>query len=226
MGTEYSKDVEAASTRNEQYTDIENEPLLPSKSSDGPTSSNSPSKARFSYPHIVGSFLLGILVQYAVSKCSSGSLSTSFSSSDSLVSPSYETNFVPPYVGSTEVHQYPPAKPTNVDPSLFPSNIGYAGPTPTGAEPALLATAPVNPAHSGAPGLLAPPALASGKTKSGEPFDLFRHWGNLSPWYTNEKGAFGVDSGPEAPAGCSITGLHLLHRHGARYPTGWGVYYF
>lgn len=49
-------------------------------------------------------------------------------------------------------------------------------------------------------------------------FDIFRSWGSLSPWYSIQRGKFGVDSGPEAPDTCNITGVHLLHRHGARYP--------
>lgn len=221
MDSEYPKDVEAATLRDEQYKDIEHEPLLPTSSE---PRVNSPTKVRFAVPHVVGAFLFGVLVQFAISKCASGSLGSLFPSnsiSGGSSNSNYDNNFVPPYVGSTEVHQYPPTQPTGVDPSLFPSNIGFAGPTPTGAEPALLATAPAYPVHSGAPGLLTPPALA--KSKSGKDFDLFKHWGNLSPWYTNEPGALGVESGPQPPAGCSITGLHLLHRHGARYPTGWGM---
>jgi hypothetical protein len=214
MGAEYPKDVEATSIHHGRYDETESEPLL-----EQPTT-NSLSKTRFSYPHIVGSFLLGVLIQFTISRYSSGSPNAAFTTS--VVQSTYDNDFVPPYVGSTEVHQYPPAKPTNADPSLFPSNIGFAGPTPTGAEPALIATAPVYPVHSGAPQLLSPPKLTS--DKDGEPFDLFRHLGNLSPWYTNEKGALGVESGPEAPDGCRITGLHLLHRHGARYPTGSSSY--
>ena len=120
-----------------------------------------------------------------------------------------------PWVGSTEVHSYPPTKPTNYVPSLFPSNVGYAGPTPTGAEPALLATAPAYPRNPGTQGLLLVPDEFSDKK-----FDLLKKWGNLSPWYSNPVGTFGVETGPEAPDGCTVTGLHFLHRHGARYPTG------
>jgi len=120
-----------------------------------------------------------------------------------------------PWVGSTEVHSYPPTGPTNYDPALFPSDVGYPGPTPTGAEPALLATAPAYPLKSGSQGLLVvPDELSDNK------FDLLKNWGNLSPWYSNPVGTFGVETGPETPDGCSVTGLHLLHRHGARYPTG------
>ncbi|KAJ3514761.1 hypothetical protein NMY22_g14639 [Coprinellus aureogranulatus] len=60
--------------------------------------------------------------------------------------------------------------------------------------------------------------------KSSKDFHLFKSWGNLSPWYSNSKGAFGIDSTPEPPETCRITGLHVLHRHGARYPTEWASY--
>src|ERR1700722_2654751 len=121
----------------------------------------------------------------------------------------------PPHVGSTEKHHYPPMSPTNVFPSLFPSNVGYAGGTPTGAEPALLITAPSYPVHTGAAQLVAPPRKGNGEGS----YDLFKKWGNLSPWYSVDRTAFGLDSGPEPPETCRITALHLLHRHGARYPT-------
>lgn len=222
MGPEHSEDVDGTSNRGEL---VEHEPLLPISTSSHPqqiVTTNSPTKARFSVPHLVGAFLLGIIVQFIVANYDSSSPGILFPPSSSDSSTNYDADFVPPYVGSTEVHEYPPSRPTNVDPTLFPSNIGFGGPTPTGAEPALLATAPVYPIHSGAPGILSPPSLAFGKSKSGKVFDLFRHWGNLSPWFSNEVGAFGVESGPKPPEGCRITGLHLLHRHGARYPTGSG----
>ncbi|PCH38306.1 phosphoglycerate mutase-like protein [Wolfiporia cocos MD-104 SS10] len=128
----------------------------------------------------------------------------------------------PPYVGSTEVHHFPPASPTNAFPSLFPTNVGHAGPTPTGAEPALIATAPAYPIHSGAAHLVSPSFAKPNSNKT--QFDLFKHWGNLSPWFSVGKDAFGLDSSPEAPGTCRVTGLHLLHRHGARYPTEWASY--
>lgn len=129
--------------------------------------------------------------------------------------------YAPPYAGSSEVHNFPPASPTNVFPSLFPTSVGYAGPTPTGAEPALIATAPSYPIHTGAAHLVSPSFASKGSKKS--KFDLFRHWGNLAPWFSVERGAFGLDSSPEVPDMCRITGLHLVHRHGARYPTQFGM---
>jgi hypothetical protein len=130
----------------------------------------------------------------------------------------------PPFVGSTEVHNWPPASPTNTDPVLFPTSVGYAGTTPTGAEPALIATAPSYPVHTGAPQLIVPATHLAGTKPGNASFDLFKHWGNLSPWYSVPKGTFGIDSGPETPAACRVTGLHFLHRHGARYPTSWGAW--
>lgn len=127
----------------------------------------------------------------------------------------------PTHVGSTTVHNFPPASPTNAYTSLFPTNVGYAGITPTGGEPGVVATAPSYPVHTGAPQLVTPTAKGGAKGSKGS-FDLFKNWGNLSPWYSIERGTFGVDSTPEAPAGCAVTGLHFLHRHGARYPTAWG----
>jgi hypothetical protein len=136
------------------------------------------------------------------------------------------TAFAPPWVGSSTAHPFPPAKPTNAFPSMFPTSVGYAGATPTGAEPALIATAPVYPYQSGqcAKQMVEPQSFPAGHLNpvKSRDFHLFRSWGNLSPWYSNSKGTFGVDSTPEPPETCRITGLHLLHRHGARYPTQWG----
>ncbi|KAF7367981.1 AB hydrolase-1 domain-containing protein [Mycena sanguinolenta] len=126
-----------------------------------------------------------------------------------------------PWAGSTERHNYPPPTPTNAFPSMFPTDVGYAGKTPTGAEPAVIATAPSYPVQTGAPMLVTPDMFSR---KGGKKFDLLTKWGNLSPWYSMERGAFGVHSGPETPDTCRVTGLHLLHRHGARYPSAWASY--
>ncbi|KZV87033.1 phosphoglycerate mutase-like protein [Exidia glandulosa HHB12029] len=128
----------------------------------------------------------------------------------------------PEHAGKTVVHDYPPAHPTNSKPEFFPTNVGYAGPTPTGAEAALVATAPAYPMKTEIQNLLGPtPPRPKGSKKD---FDMFKYWGNLSPWYSIPKGTFGVDSTPEAPDGCRVTALHFLHRHGARYPTNWASY--
>jgi hypothetical protein len=127
-------------------------------------------------------------------------------------------------------------EPTSIN---FSYSVGYPGGTPTGAEPALIATAPSLPLQPGAAQLVSPPKIhkhlhfaheddleeeaqeSHNHHKAERPFNLFRSWGNLSPWYSVPRGAFGIDGTAEPPSDCTVTALHLLHRHGARYPTAW-----
>ena len=242
-------DVEAAASRDELNnafaSDAETEALLPTSRVDvrdsypSPTKSSHPhfmgkacSEAKFGVYHVAAAFVLGavacVMAQYAICgpDCFMGSRGRSAAS--------YSENEVPavapPWAGSTTVHHFPPAKPTNAYPSLFPSNVGYAGGTPTGAEPAVIATAPAYPMHTGQcshqllrPASLEPEAASKDKHKKKD-FNLFRSWGNLSPWYSVKRGQFGVESSAETPDTCVVTGLHFLHRHGARYPTAWGEF--
>lgn len=212
------KDVESSAEPKSE----EHEALLPQSdaSESEPARTSSHRQCSFaSRPKLytATAFLAGVLsclaVQYVVCSLSSGG---------DMPAPHRNVEvFAPPYAGSSEVHHFPPASPTNVFPSLFPTSVGYAGPTPTGAEPALIATAPSYPVHTGAPHLVSPTFPGKGN-KTSSKFDLFRHLGNLSPWFSVDRGAFGLDSSPEVPETCRITGLHLLHRHGARYPTQFG----
>ncbi|KAG2159736.1 histidine phosphatase superfamily [Suillus bovinus] len=121
------------------------------------------------------------------------------------------------YAGSTVVDSYPPpgAIKTAVD-AYFPdgSQVGYLGPTSTGAEPAAIATAiPFSKAENAFP--LSRPNSADGADIA---FDVMRHWGNSAPMYSVE--SFGLPgASPIIPEGCGINAVHLLMRHGARYPT-------
>ncbi|KAF9009542.1 histidine phosphatase superfamily [Cyathus striatus] len=231
------QDVESApeGSYNEGYEhpDHEREALLPTTSADLDDKPPSPTKSsptsptgfctrkRFGAAQLSLAFVAGILAcllgQVAV--CGTNCFNRNISqATDVHVDAS-------PDAGSTQVHNFPPAHPTNAFPSLFPSNVGYPGGTPTGAEAAVIATAPSYPIHSGAAQLVSPESLGKKHSgKKGKSFDLFKKWGNLSPWYSVERGAFGVNSGPETPETCRITGLHFLHRHGARYPTAWASY--
>ncbi|KAH8193852.1 hypothetical protein TruAng_011986 [Truncatella angustata] len=125
------------------------------------------------------------------------------------------------FVGSYTSDVYPPAK-TSVNSKLFPpeSVVGYPGVTQTGAEPASIETAKSYPYNSG-------PANAF-PLASPEPFgedldatfDIKKYWGNLSPWYSLHSADYGLpDASPQLPDGCDIVQVHLLYRHGARYPT-------
>jgi hypothetical protein len=180
-----------------------------------PTSSSpySNSNARRSlFLRVGAAFFAGFFVCLAV-------VAQYASSNQSCLPFSLFTALLPTHVGTPEWHQYPPAKPTNAFPSMFPSSVGYPGPTQAGAEPGVAATAPAYPLHSGPVHLVSPTRFSQDNTKAGtKDFDIFRSWGSLSPWYSIQRGKFGIDSGPEAPDTCNITGVHLLHRHGARYP--------
>lgn len=233
--------------------DTETESLLPTTRPEEQALLPSPTKSRtsilngkhcghqkFGVLHVSGAFVLGtiacLLAQYAIcgSNCFTGR-GSAYTAAATYGHQNQDTVSIlaPPYVGSTEAHNFPPTKPTNAFPSLFPSNVGYAGGTPTGAEAAVIATAPAYPLHTGqcSHQLLRPASLeADGKKvdDAAKPkgkkskFNLFHNWGNLSPWFSIERGRFGLDSSPETPDTCRITGLHFLHRHGARYPTAWG----
>ncbi|GJE91986.1 phosphoglycerate mutase-like protein [Phanerochaete sordida] len=174
--------------------------------------------------HVLAGFVVGILTCLSVLHFYHSSSTCNIVQ---VLSPTGSVElYASPWAGSSEVHHFPPPSPTNANPKLFPTDVGFAGHTATGAEPALVVTAPSYPIHTGAPGLVAPSFDDDddGDDDDDDDFDLFRHWGNLSPWYTIERGTFGVDAKPDEPDTCSITGVHLLHRHGARYPTSFANY--
>jgi hypothetical protein len=133
----------------------------------------------------------------------------------------------PQDIGSTVVHEYPPASPTNNVPALFPTQVGFPGATQTGAEAALAVTAPSYPYGAGTQGLVKP-SLAQGHSTpswidtsgSSNDFSIFQNWANLSPFYSVPADSFGLgsDTSPDVPKQCKLKGVHILHRHGARYP--------
>ncbi|GFZ52138.1 hypothetical protein JCM24511_09911 [Saitozyma sp. JCM 24511] len=99
-----------------------------------------------------------------------------------------------------------------VDHGAFPTDIGYAGPTPTGIEPAVLATAPVAPLHTGISPLVPP------NVKTSSSFSIMQHWGNLSPYYSVSSHGL-PETSSLFPDHCELEEVHWLQRHGARYPT-------
>lgn len=113
-----------------------------------------------------------------------------------------------------------------VNTSLFPpeSKVGYPGPTPTGLEPNAIQTAIAYPYNDGKDGSANSfpliKAQPHGKGAAEDKFDITQYWGNLSPWYSLRSADYGLpDASPLAPAGCEVTQMLLLYRHGARYPT-------
>ncbi|KZP16862.1 acid phosphatase, partial [Athelia psychrophila] len=121
------------------------------------------------------------------------------------------------FAGSYTSFVYPPTG-TAVATTYFPdaTEVGYGGPTPTGDEAAAIETAPsLSKVDSIYP--LVKPAAAGESTKA---FDVTKYWGNLSPMQSVDSVL--TESSPLIPAGCSLNQVHLVHRHGARYPSGGG----
>ncbi|KAI0030935.1 phosphoglycerate mutase-like protein [Vararia minispora EC-137] len=124
------------------------------------------------------------------------------------------------FAGAPTSFQFPPADVTPVtfpDPN-FPdaAQVGFPGPTPTGDEAFALATAPAVAQTECFDPIVRPDT----SDRRGSTFNVVRNWGNLSPWFSLPAGTFGLPkASPLVPNGCDLTQVHILHRHGARYPT-------
>lgn len=106
-----------------------------------------------------------------------------------------------------------------MDGDLFPveTKIGYPGVTATGVEPAAIETAKSYPTNDN-PAANYP--LVIDETEDNAKLNMFQYWGNLAPWYSVPSSFYGLDkASPLVPETCDITQVHLLYRHGARYPT-------
>ncbi|PLW18002.1 hypothetical protein PCANC_07182 [Puccinia coronata f. sp. avenae] len=119
--------------------------------------------------------------------------------------------------------QQPLTTRTNSFPPI--DQVGYLGKTQFGQQPDLI-NYPQQPSLQNHFPILEPNGTTSNPPPSSDsdsdhttPFIVSRHWGNLSPMYSLPVNTFGIQSGPEIPLGCSLNQIHLLHRHGARYPT-------
>lgn len=95
----------------------------------------------------------------------------------------------------------------------FPTDVGYPGPTQTG-KPAFLEQEDT---------FKAAPTRGSSSIQTGvaelPDFDLFKHMGNLSPYFSSP--GFGIDNAKYRvlPETCHVDRVHILHRHGSRYAT-------
>ncbi|KAF4623104.1 hypothetical protein D9613_002089 [Agrocybe pediades] len=125
------------------------------------------------------------------------------------------------FAGSTSTAVFPPPNATVTATDTFfldASQVGFPGPTPTGDEAESIATAPAVAKVDSVFPLVKPNAQDSKKNK---PFDVLQHAGNLAPWQSVD--SFGLpNASPVIPNGCELKQVHLLHRHGARYPTSDG----
>ncbi|KAI0778487.1 phosphoglycerate mutase-like protein [Trametes elegans] len=124
------------------------------------------------------------------------------------------------FAGSTSTAVFPPPNATDTSVATYfpgPEEVGHAGPTPTGDEPWVLQTAPVAPQKNDVYPLINPVDAQPPVTTPA--FDPSRSWGTLTPWFSVGD-VFGLsNTSATVPSGCELTQVHLLHRHGARYPT-------
>ncbi|KAL2809564.1 histidine phosphatase superfamily [Aspergillus granulosus] len=108
----------------------------------------------------------------------------------------------------------PPASTT--EPDWFQTRPqSYEGVTMTGSAPLLAETNPVN--FGQKTFVVNDPLQTSQPIQGARGRNIFHLMGNLSPYFVPEEG-FGVDEYP-LPAGAQITQVHLIHRHGSRYPS-------
>ena len=109
-------------------------------------------------------------------------------------------------------------KTETMKPNAFPTYIGYPGSYSSGA-PAAFAN-DMKPAASPTRGVEPIQTALAHFDK----FNPFRHMGPLSPYYSAQHG--NVDNArflatPVSANGtCTLSQVHILHRHGSRYPTG------
>ncbi|KAJ8702460.1 hypothetical protein PTI98_001171 [Pleurotus ostreatus] len=116
------------------------------------------------------------------------------------------------FAGSTSTTVFPPPGITLTpnDPNFPP----HPGGVPVAGEAEVIATAPHAPKVDSYSPLVEPRPLGG----SGGAFDLLQHLGALSPFKSVD--SFGLpDASESIPNGCKLKQVHLIHRHGARYPT-------
>lgn len=106
------------------------------------------------------------------------------------------------------------------DSTLFLTNIGFLGSTATAGAPFLAATDPAHITYGIPTSSYTAPqpietAIQAKGHKEGDR-NTFELLGNLSPYYVN-KNSWGVYE-YALPEQCSIKQVHLLSRHGSRYP--------
>ncbi|KAL2802675.1 histidine phosphatase superfamily [Aspergillus granulosus] len=105
---------------------------------------------------------------------------------------------------------------TTTQPNWFQTSpVSYQGFTSAGAAPSLAEINPVT--FKGQSFVPNEPLQTQEPIKGAHGRNIFKVVGDLSPYFSPEEG-FGVDEYP-LPSGSRITQMHMLHRHGSRYPS-------
>lgn len=101
----------------------------------------------------------------------------------------------------------------------FPTNVGYLGTQRNGTAPFLAVTDRLN-------GTLKDSAYENRfnatDDDSGD-FNLFQYLGNTSPYFSSPIFADFQEENAVLPENYTVSQVHILHRHGARYPTSYST---
>lgn len=98
----------------------------------------------------------------------------------------------------------------------FPTNVGYAGKTKYGTPPLLAVTDRI-------PGQLNDASIETRwkplDAANNDTYNIFEHLGNQSPYFSSPLFAEFQKEHARLSQNCTVKQVHILHRHGARYPT-------
>lgn len=110
--------------------------------------------------------------------------------------------------------------PTSISPSdPFPTNVGYAGTRKYGPAPFLA----VDDRKEGQLSTSIDTRWSPIDAKPGCDFNLFQYLGNESPYFSSPIFKDFQNDHSVLPEGCTVEQVHILHRHGARYPTSYAT---
>ncbi|KAN0060550.1 hypothetical protein ACQY0O_007005 [Thecaphora frezii] len=102
---------------------------------------------------------------------------------------------------------------------VFPTNVGFLGTTKAGVAPFLVTQDRI----AGSLGNRPIDTRWNATDDSDGSFDIFQHLGNESPYFSSPLFADFQRKAAVLPETCTVSQLHLLHRHGARYPTSYST---
>ncbi|ETS64460.1 hypothetical protein PaG_00917 [Moesziomyces aphidis] len=111
--------------------------------------------------------------------------------------------------------------PTSISPdNPFPTNVGYAGTVKTGAPPFLAVTDRIQGELKDSSIETRWKPIDAGDNDS---YNIFQHLGNESPYFSSPLFADFQKENAVLPDTCTVKQVHILHRHGARYPTSYAT---
>ncbi|WFD01576.1 hypothetical protein MOBT1_000246 [Malassezia obtusa] len=104
---------------------------------------------------------------------------------------------------------------------VYPTAVGFLGETKYGAPPFLAQVDKLNTTRpNGKYGVEMRWLPKDSDEDSSSPDEIFRNLGQVSPFHSADDLFNSTNKYANVPDQCKIKQVHILHRHGARYPTG------